>query len=568
MKVLMITRAPNEEYHMIFPYHSRMVDCVKRIPAAHYNVNTKAWCCKITQKWYVEKFAEWAKKCGYIDKVDFIDTEELPDLPDIAMPTLDVPHGLLLEPYPYQLEGMAYALQSKRCIFGDEPGLGKTMQAIGTVFIAKAWPTLVICPSSLKENWKREFKKFAGVDAIILDDSNKKTWHTFWEMKKRSGEALVNVFITNYESLKKFFVQSVSDSSRFTLRSIRFDPRIDIFRSVIVDESHKCKSSKTKQSKFVQGICKHKDFILMLTGTPVVNDNTDLIQQLNIMERMEDFGGYREFVSRYCDGINKSSNSRELNLLLKRFCFFRRQKKDVLKQLPEKTRTYLVVEITNRKEYEDAEADLVSYLREYKQATDEEIMRSLSGEVMVRMGILRQIAARGKIEAAKEIIDDIITGGKKIIVFGFLKDVIAGIKEAYPKAVTVTGDDDERAKQWAVDKFQDDSNTNVILLNYRSGGTGLTLTASSDVLFVEFPWTYADCCQAEDRAHRNGQKNAVMCRYLLGKGTIDEYMYKIIQNKKKVANAVTGTDDVIVEKKLNKTDEMLRIAMDMFGNRL
>lgn len=568
MNVLKVTKA-SSQYMLSFGYHAKMVECVRRIPAVKWDTKARIWICSTSHQWYVDKFIEWVKRCGYVQRVDMVNLdEEAIDLPDVPMPTLDVPHGLLMEPYPYQREGIAYALQAKRCIFGDEPGLGKTMQAIGTVFIAKAFPALVICPSSLKENWRREFKKFAGVDAIVLDDNNRKTWQTFWETKKRSGEAMASVFITNYESLKKFFVQSISEAKRFTLRSVKFDPRVDLFRSVIVDESHKCKSSKTKQSKFVQGICKGKEYVLMLTGTPVVNNNTDLVQQLNIMERLTDFGGYDKFMTRYCAGYSMSSNSKELNVLLKRFCFFRRQKKDVLTQLPDKTRTYLVVDITNRKEYQDAEADLVTYLREYKQATDEQIMKSLAGEVMVRMSILKQIAARGKIEAAKEIVEDITEGGQKIIVFGFLKDVIGELKKTFPKAVTVTGEDNDKAKQLAVDKFQQDEGTKVILLNYRSGGTGLTLTAASDVLFVEFPWTYADCCQAEDRAHRNGQKNAVTCRYLLGRGTIDEYMYKIIQTKKEVANAVTGTDDVIAERKVSREEEMMQMAMDLFKDRI
>lgn len=568
MNVLTVTKTRGQ-YRLSFGYHARMVECVKRIPSSRYDAKSRAWTCPCSQSWYVDRFSSWAKQYGYVQRVDMVSIEEeVIDLPEVPMPTLDVPHGMLLEPYPYQREGIAYALQAKRCIFGDEPGLGKTMQAIGTVFIARAWPTLVICPSSLKENWRREFKKFAGVEAIILDERNKGTWQRYWEMKKGNGDAMASVFITNYESLKKFFVQSITDSSRFTIRSIKFDPRIDLFRSVIVDESHKCKSAKTKQSKFVQGICKGKEYVLMLTGTPVVNNNTDLVQQLNIMERLEDFGGYNHFVARYCAGYNMSSNSKELNALLKRFCFFRRQKKDVLTQLPDKTRTYLIVDITNRKEYQDAEADLVTYLREYKQATDEQIMKSLAGEVMVRMSILKQIAARGKIEAAKEIVEDIVEGGQKIIVFGFLKDVIGELKNTFPKAVTVTGEDNDKAKQLAVDKFQQDEGTKVILLNYRSGGTGLTLTAASDVLFVEFPWTYADCCQAEDRAHRNGQKNAVTCRYLLGRGTIDEYMYKIIQTKKEVANAVTGTDDVIAERKVSREEEMMQMAMYLFKERL
>ena len=83
------------------------------------------------------------------------------------------------------------------------------------------------------------------------------------------------------------------------------------------------------------------------------------------------------------------------------------------------------------------------------------------------------------------------------------------------------------------------------------------------MLFVEWPWTYSDCCQAEDRAHRNGQKNAVSCTYLLGKDTIDEYMYNLIQSKKDIANGVTGTVDD-VDEKVSRSDELLNAALDMF----
>ena len=118
----------------------------------------------------------------------------------------------------------------------------------------------------------------------------------------------------------------VKNDTRFTLKSITFDPRITLFKSVIIDESHKCKSTKTQQSKFVEGICKGKDFILELTGTPVVNDNTDLIQQLKIMGRLEDFGGYKTFTERFCNGPKKASNLKELNWRLWNTCFFRREK--------------------------------------------------------------------------------------------------------------------------------------------------------------------------------------------------------------------------------------------------
>jgi helicase domain-containing protein len=562
--ILRYTLTPNC-YKVEFEYRPMLVECTKRIPSARYRADGRFWEVSPTDKWYLEKMATWAVSRHLCDSVKWQTDEEPVESYEIPeMPKLTVPHNMILEPYEYQKEGIAYALEKKRCIMGDEPGLGKTAQAIGTMTASGAFPALVICPSSLKVNWQREFKKFGNVNAVILSDSNRTTWHRFWEARNQKGEPLAKVFIVNYESLKKFFVRKIKESSRLTLRSIEFDERINLFRSVIIDESHKCKSSRTQQSKFVQGIARGKEYVLELTGTPVVNNNVDLIQQLNVMERLEDFGGYSKFIERYCGGVNQSSHLKELNFFLHKFCFFRRQKKDVLKQLPDKTRSYLVVDIDNRKEYNEAKADILQYLRNYKDADDEKIQRAIRGAVMVKMGILKQISSKGKTKAAVDIIHNTIDGGNKLIVFCFLKQVVNDLKAEFPDAVTVTGEDNDKEKQRAVDKFQEDENTKLIILNYRSGGTGLTLTAASNVLFIEFPWTYSDCCQAEDRAHRNGQKNAVTCTYLLGKDTIDEYMYNLIQTKKDIANGVTGTIDDIKEKKISTQQMLMDAAMDIF----
>jgi SWI/SNF-related matrix-associated actin-dependent regulator 1 of chromatin subfamily A len=257
-----------------------------------------------------------------------------------------------------------------------------------------------------------------------------------------------------------------------------------------------------------------------------------------------------------------------LNYYLRKYCFFRRQKKDVLTQLPAKTRSYLVTEIDNMKEYRAAERDVIKYLRDYQNADDEKVQRTIRGAVMVKMGILKQISARGKVEGAKDIIHNIIDGGEKLIVFCFLKEVVQALKMEFRDAVTVTGDDSVQEKQHAVDKFQTDAKCKLIILNYRSGGTGLTLTAASNVLFVEQPWTAADCVQAEDRAHRNGQKNAVNCVYLLGQDTIDEYLYNLIQTKKTISDGVTGTEDDTQEQRVNQQDLIFGVAMQLFGSKI
>ena len=578
MKPIYVTKTPNL-YRIQFEYHPKLVEVIKTIPSKpRYDGTDRAWLVSINDSrypfgkdaaWYVERFAQWAvhmQFCSVVKQREV--TEDINyDLPN--MKPFVGEHYMLLQPYQYQLEGVQYAVEKKRCILGDLPGLGKTLQAICTVVKAhreaviygESFPTLVVCPAALKVNWQREFKKFAGLNAIILDDSNRQTWHSFYDCKKADGSPLCEVFITNYESLKKFFVKRVSEGGKLTMKGILFDERVNLFKSVIIDESHKCKSGKTQQGKFVEGICKGKRFVLALTGTPVVNNNTDLIQQLKILGRLEDFGGYSRFVERYCDGPKQASNVKELNWRLWNCCFFRREKSKVLTQLPDKTRQYLQIDITNMKEYQSAESDIVKYLKQYKNASDAQVQRSMNGAVMVKMGLLKQISARGKIKAVSEFIHDVIDGGEKLIVFGYLKEVIAELKKEFPNAVTVTGSDNISQKQFAVDSFQNNPDCKLIILNYKSGGTGLTLTASSRVAFIEFPWTFSDCEQAEDRAHRNGQKNNVNCYYFLGKDTIDKYMYDVIQTKKNIANGVTGTDDQVEE-------NMVNLAMDLFRDKL
>ena len=557
-------------YKVSFAYHPMLVKCIKRIPTARYHADGKFWEVSRNDVTYLQRMGEWAKAYRYVTSVMWTeDKETVQTYEPLPSPVLTVPHNLLIEPYEYQREGIAYALDKKRCILGDEQGLGKTVEAIGLLTATRAFPALVICPASLKINWQREMRRFGGLTAVVLDDRNRDTWQRFWQLKRSDGRPCAEVFVCNYESLRKFFVARVRREGRFSLKSVDFDERVSLFRTVIIDESHKCKTSSTQQAKFVQGIARGKEYILELTGTPVVNNNVDLIQQLTIMGRLEDFGGYTKFTARYCAGERRASHLKELNYLLRKHCFIRRLKKDVLTQLPDKTRSYLVTDIDNRQEYKEAERDIINYLVKWQDADDEKIQRTIRGAVMVKMGVLKQISARGKVQGAVDIIHNTIDGadGQKLIVFCFLKEVVAALKREFPKAVTVTGEDSPAQKQEAVDRFQTDADCRLIILNYKSGGVGLTLTAASNVLFVEQPWTAAECYQAEDRAHRNGQKNAVNCVYLLGQNTIDEYMYNLIHIKKNISNAVTGTDDNVEETKISESDLIFGAAVHLFGNK-
>lgn len=456
----------------------------------------------------------------------------------------ELKHNFKVEPYEYQREGIAYGLEHKRLIIGDEPGLGKTLQSIGIVDIADAYPCLVICPASLKINWQREFSKFTDKQALVLDNNTKGTWPYLLKM------GMYHVAVVNYESLRKFFVWDIKGDKTFRLRDVVFNPYISLFKSVIIDESHRVKDPTAQQSIFAKGLSYGKDWIMLLSGTPVVNRPDDLIAQLSIMERLKEFGGATKFRADFCtDPKDKGAAPNvPLSVLsdkLYKTCMIRREKAKVLPQLPDKTRVDLYVEINNVKEYSTAMIDLAEYLRQYTACSDYEIRRKMRMEALVKFMTLRSLATHGKIAQATDFIRTFLESGKKLIVFCSLHDVVDALVKEFPDAVTITGRDSAAQKQLAVDGFQNNPDVRLAVCSIKAAGVGLTLTAASDVAFIELPWTYADCCQCEDRAHRIGQKDNVSCYYLLGRGTIDHTIYALIHTKKSIAAEIMNSDDEI-----------------------
>ena len=280
----------------------------------------------------------------------------------------------------------------------------------------------------------------------------------------------------------------------------------------------------------------------MLTGTPVVTSTKDLAQQLRIMGRLDDFGGPRRFATRFCSKDTTDARLSELNFLLWKTCYFRREKTLVLKELPEKIREYRMVELTNRKEYDEAERNLIGYLKNYMAVDDTKLKRAMRATAMVKIGICRRLSAKGKLKEGVEVINEALAGGHKVIVFTAHKDTVKDLQRYFPKSVKVTGEDSPEVKQKSVDKFQNNPDCRVIVLNIKSGGVGITLTAADIVLFLEYPWTASDCDQCECRAYRNGQKNAVTCIYLVGQNTFDERMQELVQKERVSSSLITGAE--------------------------
>jgi SWI/SNF-related matrix-associated actin-dependent regulator 1 of chromatin subfamily A len=163
---------------------------------------------------------------------------------------------------------------------------------------------------------------------------------------------------------------------------------------------------------------------------------------------------------------------------------------------------------------------------------------------------LKNISARGKIADVVNFIDDTLEQGEKVVLFVHLKEVALAFKEHYRQAVTITGSDDLKERQNSISKFKNDSKCNLIICSIKAAGTGVDglQHASSTVMFIEQPWTSADCDQAEDRLNRIGQTKPVQALYFLGKDTIDTHIYDIIQTKRSIADAITGnTDEVKID---------------------
>lgn len=553
-------------YDIQFDYRPNIVRELKAMYGVRFQGKEKGWSVphvgvrknpdgtttNLSNKEAMERF-----KRKYIVVSEGADAEEqifkIDELPDLKV---ELPWKDGVKPFGYQNKGIARGMELKRFINGDMPGTGKTIQSIGTCLALEAsgvnpFPCLIICPATLKENWRREIEdKFSKKRAIILHDKNRNTWHQYYRM------GMADFFVINYESLWSYFVIATTNKkcASVTLKDIQFNPLISMFKAVIFDEGHKLRNTQTKTSKVARGITAGKEIVMLLTGTPVVNSPKDLAALLAIIGRLGEFGGYRYFLDRYCQGGTGSGNLGELNGKMNKLCFFRREKKDVLKELPDKMREVFTCDISTQAEYNAAKGDLGKYLKE-QGYSEKQVNKSLNAEIMVKIGKLKAISARGKLAQAVEHIQEIVDAGEKIVVFINSKVLANSLMEAFPGSVSVRGTElDENGKekaqsldsrQRAVDAFQNDPRVNVIVCSIKAAGVGITLTASSRLMFLELPWHPADVEQCEDRCHRVGQKNSVQISYFLGKGTIDEDIYKIIEAKRVMSDAITGTQTSI-----------------------
>ncbi len=414
---------------------------------------------------------------------------------------------------PFQWAGVRYALDARRCFLADEQGLGKTVQALAALEADDAFPAVVVCPASLKRVWEREARKWLPHRGIAVVQG------------RPAAPPTDEITIVNFE---------VVAAHREALGRLGL-------RALVVDEAHLVKNPQAKRTQAVRrlaGAVATDGLRLALTGTPVLNHAEELISQLRVLGRMEDFGSGARFARQFVGPLTEE----RLHWHLRRRCFVRRLKSEVLPQLPAKRRVVVPVDLSNEREYRLAERDLVAWLREQPldlAELDAAIARTLRAERLAQLSALQRLAARGKLHAALAWIHDFLASGEPLVVFARHREAQEAVIERFPDALHLLGRDSLDARDATVRAFQDPGGPQLLVGATRVAGQGLTLTRASNVAFLELEWTPALHDQAEDRLHRIGQHDAVTAWYLLAAGTIDETMATILERKRGLVAAVT-----------------------------
>ena len=548
----------NNRYEIAFNYNPGIVAYVKSV-GARYDGGKKLWWLPLHENAKVETLTKKFCKENTVAKMPE-QIYEIPPMPELADEYKQVLRNELLRPpYHYQEQGVAYNLKNQRVINGDDMGGGKTTTSISTIVAAgiKNKVTLVVTKGAAKFMWEREFKVVAGMKSIILSDAVKNTWYQYYTMMG------VSVFITNYESVEKFFVEQINKPDKQSLKPSHIKwkmhptlnvPMKDLIECVILDESHEIRNEDTVKSVVCVGLGVGKTWRMALSGTTVVNKPFDIYQQLNFLGMTKNTKESRKyFIDRYCtkDANGKYQNLNELRSNLARYCYFRRNTNEFGIDLPPLTLQLAYCEITNRKEYDLMQRDLSTYLRDTKGKTEGQIEKSMNAKAIVMIGIAMEISARGKIKEAIEEIDAALSSSNKIVVFINQKAIKEALIKHYPGCFVISGEESAIQKNTAEQGFNKSEKIIPIFVSIKAGGVAINLQSDcQQVLFVEFPWHPAFYYQCVKRVHRNGQKGHVMCRNLLGKGTIDERIWEVIESKKDIADTITGSDDSDIQREI------------------
>lgn len=442
-------------------------------------------------------------------------------------------------PMEHQKESIQKLVENKKYILADDMGLGKTTSTIIAALETGAKKILIICPATLKLNWKREIENYSDRPIYIAEGKNFSIDHDF--------------VIINYDIIKNF--HDPKSKTKTEIQKANFD-------LVIVDEAHYIKNAQAQRTKLINDIVKDIDRLWLLTGTPMTSRPIDYYNLLYLVDSPV-AKNWMAYVIRYCSGyqfkvgprkvwnVMGSSNLEELrdrtsNTIL------RRLKEDVL-DLPDKIITPIYLRLKS-KAYEELMGE---YYEWYRNNPNESSSLTVQ---FTKLTKVRQVIANEKISQTIELAENIIEQGKKVIIFCNFTDSLNQIVSHFGKtAVKIDGSMSKPERQNSVDQFQENEKIKVFVGNIKAAGVGITLTSAEAVIMNDLSFLPSDHSQAEDRAYRIGQKNNVLVYYPLFENTIEGVIYDILSAKKKVIATVMGdnlNDADFVEEIMNKINEM------------
>lgn len=539
-------------WYIGFSYDASLVASVKKFAGAGYNPQNREWYIPFSLV-TVNPLKKWLEENGFKEGMNYVPSRRVIDYeePEEVITAEEVEQackeiGMKRIPRSYQCEGVSYMINHGNCINGDDCGLGKTAQTIIIIELLGAFPALIVTPASVKYNWKKEWAKWVPDRKVGVIERKRKFDPAVWDS---------DVVIINYDVLGERNMEKPTAKFKELLKKY--------WGACALDEIHFLKSEKALRTKMAKKITKRIEHVWGLTGTLTQNKPADLIQPFKIIRRFDDiFGDTLEFKFRYCNGKQTAygfddsgfSNLEELHELLRMGGYIRRNKRDVLEELPPLVEQTVDVPIVNLKEYRRAESDLLAYL---EKIDIEKANNAVNAPHLVMINTLKSLSVKGKLPFMQSYIKDWLEANEdeQLVVFGVHREPLQELAK-YFKAPIIQGGVSADKKQQIVNEFSQRKHR-LLFANIQSAGTGTDGLQDncSNLFYIELPDKSTDLEQTNSRLERMGQKNSINITYLLSPDTIDVEMRETVKDKSLITGVVNrgqSENELLARKFLQK----------------
>lgn len=537
----------NKQLVLTFDKNNKLVsDDMKQTvsSSSRYNPILKVWIIPVDE-WSKGRIFQFLKKWNFkhrpipqsvYEKYDYSITNDKTE----ELKKVFEEKGFQYTPRQYQFEALDFALKRGNIFNADDMGLGKTMEAIMYAEYTNSFPCLVIVPASVKYNWLKKWIEIVGPHRTVSAIESAET-------KKRPRNWDADIIIINYDIIGK--KQGKGATANF--KELLTIP----WKMFICDEAHFLKEKTSQRSRAFKLITKNSTSpIQFLSGTATLSRPAELWNLLVLLKVDHLVANeWETYIQMYCNGhqdkygwiCNGATNLLELNRLLRDICYLRREKREVLTELPPVTKIILDLPITNKKLIDEAENDFLTYMYEHK--GEEAAEKALGAETLVKIGVLRKLAMEGKLKAIEQFLNDWKPGGEKLVIFGVHREPLEYLSAKYKSKVLLGGITAIR-KQEIIEEWIA-SDEPFLFANIKSAGTGTDglQEVCSNELVIELPWNISELDQVMARIDRSGQTVPTTVRIAISQETIDKHMIKMLGEKEIMTSGANQGIDIISE---------------------